>query len=275
MAVTLERLLAKVEQIALEQPGYAIGGTGKGGVCDCVGLVMGAMYRVGRGAYPMHCSNYFARYQMETLEPIYNAGALFLGEIVYKAREPTDGGYDLHERYLPGGRYWTGVDLDYYHIGIVTAVSPLIITHCTRDTAAGIDGITTDSKLGKWSYGGRLKGVTYTNEGGTKIMAALYDAKIVTTGGTLNIRAAASKSGTVLGKAPNGSLLQVLEETSDAWARVYWEGIEGYVMRTFLSRITGEDSDDSTESDGDDGDGIAVTLTATEAAAIRSIYAKL
>ena len=272
MAVTLEWLLNGIRQIALEAPRYAIRGTGKGGVCDCVGLIMGAMYRAGRSAYPIHCSNYFARYQMETLEAIPNAGALFLGEIVYKARGPTDSGYDLHERYLPGGRYWTGIDLDYYHIGIVTGLSPLIITHCTRDKAAGIDGVTTDGKLGKWSYGGRLKGVTYTNEGGTITMAALYDAKVVTTGGTLNIRAVASKSGTVLGKAPNGSLLQVLEETGDAWARVYWEGIEGYVMRSFLSRITGEDGDDSPESDGD---GVAVTLTAAEAAAIRSIYAKL
>lgn len=270
MAITLDKLLAMVAEIKQETPSYSTGGTGKGGVCDCVGLIMGAMYRCGRAAYAMHSSNYFARYQMATFGTITSAGELFVGEIVYKARGPTASGYDLNERYLSGGRYWTGDTLDYYHVGIVTSISPLVITHCTRDASAGIDGITTDSKLGKWGYGGRLKGVQYTDTGGI-FMASLYDAKITTTGGALNIRAAASKSGTLLGKAPNGDLVQVLEETSATWAKVYWEGITGYVMRAYLNVITG-DAESDTETDED---GTAVTLTAAEAAAIKSIYAKL
>ena len=70
-----------------------------------------------------------------------------LGELVYKARRPSDSGYDLHGRYLQGGRYWTGDTLDYYHVGIVTGVSPLEITHCTSTN--GVDGITTDRRLGQ------------------------------------------------------------------------------------------------------------------------------
>ncbi len=275
MAIGVMTFLRGIGRIAASAPRYQTGGTGKGGVCDCVGLLMGAMYAAGRAAYPMHSSNYFARCQMETLTPIASAGSLHVGDVVYKARSPDQSGYSLHKRYLVGGRYFTGDLRDYYHIGVVTGETPLVITHCTKDVAAGIDGITTDGKLGKWAYFGRLKGLNYddvTGDTGQKgaSMATLYDAKVTTTGGILNIRSAASISGKDLGDIPNGALVQVLEEVNADWARVYWEGIEGYVKREYLDRITGEDSGDS-----DDGDAVTITLTVAEVAALRSIYAKL
>lgn len=270
MTITLMKFLSYIAQIKGENPTYQIRGTGSGGVCDCIGLVMGAMYRAGRAKYDLHSSNYFARCQMATFAPIGGSGALFLGEIVYKARSPTESGYDVNDRYLQSGRYWTGDLLDYYHVGIVTSLSPLTITHCT--SGGGVNGITTDSKLGKWAYGGRLKSIDYdSNEGGTTTMATLYDAKVVTTGGILNIRAAASTSGKDLGDIPNGSLVQVLEETSSEWARVYWEGINGYVKREYLTKITGDTTDTTEDVSGT----VTITLTAVEIAALKSILAKI
>jgi hypothetical protein len=275
MAIRLSAFLAGIRQIAASGPRYQTGGTGKGGVCDCVGLLMGAMYKAGRAAYPMHSSNYFARCQMEGLRAIAGTGDLHVGDVVYKARSPDQSGYNLHERYLDGGRYWTGDLLDYYHIGVVTGVSLLRITHCTKDEAAGIDGVTADTKLGKWAYVGQLKCLRYddvTGDTGQKgaTMAALYDAKVTTTGGILNIRATASLNGAVLGKVPNGALLQVLEEVNTEWARVFWEGVEGYAKRAFLTKINGAETDT-----GEDGAGVTNTLTAAEAAALSSIFAKL
>lgn len=40
--------------------------------------------------------------------------------------------------------------MDYYHVGVVTRLSPFEITHCTS-----VDGgIKRDTKLGKWGYAG-------------------------------------------------------------------------------------------------------------------------
>ncbi len=269
MTIQLSALMAQVEQIRSLAPVYAVGGTGARGTCDCVGLLMGAMMRAGHAAYPMHSSNYFARYQTVNLTPHTETGALFLGEVLYKARAPGQSGYDLHERYLQGGRYWTGDTLDYYHIGLVTALQPLTITHCTLDAKAGINGITTDTRLGAWAFGGALKGVNYT-QGGISTMAALYDAKVVTTGGALNIRTAAAKGASIAGRAANGALLQVLEETDDTWAHVYWNGVDGYAMRAYLSRIS-DTTDEAATANGT----VALNLTPAEAAALKAIAARL
>lgn len=50
-----------------------------------------------------------------------------MGEIVYKARKPGDSSYNLPDRYKANG----GDLLDYYHVGVVTKVRPLEITHCS------------------------------------------------------------------------------------------------------------------------------------------------
>lgn len=146
----LEAFIAQVEAIAQASPVYRLGGDGSDGTCDCIGLVIGAIRQAGGAWMGTHGSNYAARYEMRELLPVTDAGELCLGDVVYKARTPGQAGYALPERYKndPDQR-------DYYHVGVVTATSPLEITHCTGP------GIVRDTKLGKWVYRGRLKKVDY------------------------------------------------------------------------------------------------------------------
>lgn len=79
-------------------------------------------------------------------------------------------------------------------------------------------------------------------------MAALYDARVMTSGGILNIRSEPRVAkATDIGDIPNGELLQVLEETSDVWAKVVYEGQTGYVQRAFLARIGNEEREDDVQ----------------------------
>lgn len=81
-----------------------------------------------------------------------------------------------------------------------------------------------------------------------KEMAALYDARVTTSGGILNIRSEPRVAkATDIGDIPNGEMLQVLEETSDVWAKVVWEGQTGYVQRAFLARIGNEEPEDEVQ----------------------------
>ena len=81
---------------------------------------------------------------MSTFGHIANAGEMFLGEIVYKAREPGEDKYALPARYENSG------DLrDYYHVGVVTSVSPLEITKCGGESKlliGTLDGIAKEAR---------------------------------------------------------------------------------------------------------------------------------
>lgn len=244
--VSVTRLLKGVQTIKSRSPTYREGGSGKDGTCDCVGLIMGAMQEAGHSKYPMHSSNYFARYQMDSLEPINSAGDCFLGEIVYKGIDSTD---DLHERYLPGGRYYTGDELDYYHVGIVTSVNPLNITHCTSGGSA--NGIIVDTKIGIWSRGGRLKDIDYDeNSGGDDSVAIQFAAVTSENGLPVKLRSGKStkNEGNVLVKLPVGTAVRI-QEDGDDWSRVecsyQGKAYSGYMVSSFL---------EPTDAEGDDGD---------------------
>ena len=221
-----QAFLEKVQQIAGEEPVYREGGTGKDGTCDCIGLVMGAMYRLGRREYPMHSSNYFARFQTDGLSAIAGEESLLPGMIVYKARSGQD---RLHERYLPGGRYHTGDLLDYYHAGVVESVQPLVIVHCT--TGGGANGILRDSALGTWSHAGFVSGV----DSAPAQEAGGEPAIVAAPGGqTVNLRSRPSAKGPIIARVPVGSAVSVLE-SAQGWAKIQFAGNTGYMMTQFLN----------------------------------------
>lgn len=101
---------------------------------------------------------------------------------------------------------------------------------------------------GGWNRVGLPKWVDYgiDVEEGEGYMAqekttAMYDARVVTAnGGHLNFRKAPRKGGTDMGDIPCGEILQVFEEVDSDWAKVWWEGKFGYVMREFLQPILEE-----------------------------------
>ena len=154
---TAKEFASEVDELALTITGYQNGKSGQNGLCDCIGLVMGAMTRLGRGSYPMHSTNYFARYQMDSLRILSPAEKLAIGQLVYKA---DDNQSDLNDRYKAGGRYYTaGNMLNYYHVGVVTGTTPLEITHCT--SSGNISGTKRDSSTKGWTHVGEMRGVDY------------------------------------------------------------------------------------------------------------------
>lgn len=151
---------------------------------------------------------------------IISADNLFAGEIVYKAREPGEKYYDLPDKYKSGS------DLkDYYHVGVVTSVSPLKITHCTTP-----GNIVVDTKLGKWKYGGRLNGIEYSGKEVVTEMVTLQGGNL---NEPINMRASKSTASARIAQIPQGSEVELLEAGTQ-WSRVCYNDVTGYVLTKFV-----------------------------------------
>lgn len=220
----------RVLEIAKTNPTYRTGGTGRDGTCDCIGLVMGAMYALGHSEYPMHSSNYFVRREVDNLLRVdAMEDDLQPGMLLFKARSDGDPRYDLHERYRQGGRYFTGDVLDYYHVGVVTGVNPLEITHCT--STGNVNGITHDVTTRGWTHVGSVKGITYDEE--DEPMATYQAAVTAPSGKTVNMRARPADGETIVARVPVGTEVTVLE-SADGWAKIDYKGKYGYMMSRYL-----------------------------------------
>lgn len=219
--ITLQAFLDGVTRNVARIKQYQLGGDGSGGSCDCIGLIIGAVRLAGGKWTGTHGSNYAARNEMRTLGRITEP---FLGEIVYKAREPGEKGYDLPAKYKTSGDL-----LDYYHVGVVTSINPLNITHCT--SVAG--GIKIDTTLGQWEYGGELSKVNY---GGNNQMDVLYQA-VVTADNSypVKLRKQPRTNAVIINQIKQGTLVDVLEEQGD-WDYISVDGIAGYMMHKFLRK---------------------------------------
>ena len=242
--ITLDKFLSCVRENAARVREYESGGDGSNGKCDCIGLIIGSLALAGFRWPGVHGSNWAARNAMSTFGNILDAGDMFLGEIVYKARVPGEAKYALPSRYDNSG------DLrDYYHVGVVTGIDPLEITHCTSVPG----GIQRDSKMGNWRYGGKLKYVNY-DEGGNS-MEPIYQAKVYADNEyPVKMREQASTKAEVLAKIPQGTIVDVLgivgSDEGD-WGFILYGGQTGYMMDKFLRPVYGGDEDEKTETDGE------------------------
>lgn len=224
----VKAFLAAVDSIVDSQPTYRLGGTGEDGTCDCIGLVMGAMQRTTGARFALHSSNYFARWQMGTLLAVTEAdGQVVPGCIVFKARPDTG---ELHERYKNGGAYYNGDTRDFYHAGVVVAVDPMEIKHCTSSN--GVNGIATDTDISVWTHVGQAKAIDYGADGAVDMQTVT--AYVSTPDGNrLNLRPSPSTEKSYIAKIPNGSKVQVYAD-ADGWAKVSWRGMMGYCMSGFI-----------------------------------------
>ena len=254
MGITRERFLEKVEEIAQSNPSYKEGRDGSDGACDCIGLIIGAIRRAGGSWTGIHGSNYSARYEMRELLPVMDAGELNPGDAVYKARMPGQTGYDLPERYGadPDNR-------DYYHIGVVTAVEPLEITHCTGP------GIVRDTKLGKWTYRGRLKKVDYDGTEGMETMVQTATV-VADSGDDVKMRSTPSQTDGLYWKVPVGDKVQVAYVEGE-WAKVRHQGRTGYMMVEYL-KMDAQELPTAGSSSGSTG-GELITV---QRAALQAVY---
>lgn len=249
--ITNSDFVAAVKRNGDRVTAYKLGESGDGGECDCIGLIIGAIRLCGERWRGVHGTNYAARNEMRSLLRIVDASELALGDLVYKAREPGQSGYALPGRYAGSSD-----QKDYYHVGVVTGLEPLEITHCTSVPG----GIRKDSRLGQWRFAGRLKGVALPEENDGKEETDMeLNYRVI--GGSLNQRAEPSMDGRWLQSIPNGTRVHAEKSADPAWLLVDYNGQRGYCKAAFLEALQAASGDGQT--------GEAITITREELAALR------
>ena len=227
----VDTFLQGVEAIYREHPAYERGHDGSDGKCDCIGLVKGSLRRGGVTPKGLKGTNYAARYTIKGFRKISKVQDLVLGAVVLKAVEPGDQYYDLPDEYKEGGANYNGDLLDYNHIGVVTSINPLIITHMTSPTAK------KDEKLGKWKYTGWLPQVDDQPGPGPDPdppTPAEETAKVwAPSGSTVNMRKGPSTSKALVERVPIGAEVIILEKEPE-WCQVKWKNNIGWMMTQFL-----------------------------------------
>ena len=233
---------------------YEWGADGANGKCDCIGLIIGALRHLGVSWPWTHGTNYTVRNRIRNLRKVANANDLALGELVFKAHEPDADDWALPLTYKshPDQR-------DYFHVGVVTGIFPLQITHCT--SVAG--GIKVDTALGRWAYAGEMDLVDY-GEGGETMPnngIALYEV----VNGRLALRSTPRKAdNNFLKWLPDGAQVEGLSEPENGWVQVIYEGMKGYCLSEFLQLISpGHEGGASTSSPAS-GEGITIPREAAE-----------
>lgn len=249
--ITTEEFLYRVNQIANEQPKYKLGHDGSDGACDCIGLIKGAIRRAGGTPTGLSGTNYAARNTLK-LSKLTSDSQLKAGAVVLKSREPGETGYDLPEKYA------NSADLrDYYHIGVVTGVYPLRITHMTTPTAK------IDTKLGKWSWFGTLPHLGADAGGGEQTVTDTITATVATpNNGPANVRAGSGTSFKLVDRIKCGETVKITTK-GDRWSKVEYaigtRMIVGWISNDYL--IFGEETPASSET-------IKITLTVEQARAM-------
>lgn len=214
--MTPAEFVALVQRNAGRVTAYALGHDGGDGKCDCIGLIIGAWRLGGQKWLWTHGSNYAARRLTNGLG--YDQ-PLRLGDLVYKAREPGENGYDLPSNYQKDAD-----QRDYYHVGVVTRESPLEITHCT-----GVPGgIKIDTKRGQWHYSGQFSKLKEAEPVSEKQMAVSAE-----NGKPVNLRQGPGTSYAVIASVPVGAEVTVLTD-KDGWAYIRYGAKQGYMMDSFL-----------------------------------------
>lgn len=247
--VPLYQFLDNVNAIAKSKPDYELGHDGSDGQCDCIGLDIGAIRRSGGKWTGIHGTNYAIRSELENVRTVSSASELSVGEVLLKGRDPGTSGYDLPARYKKGGSNDNGDYRDYYHIGTVTSVKPLRITHMTSPT------IKVDTSLGsKWRYAGRLKKVDYTKvseddnnnpnvNGGATVMNPISKATVVRCNGYLNLRATEATDSADIGDIPINTVIYIYEKCSTGMWKTIYNGSVGYVNSKYLDEMPLNDND--------------------------------
>jgi len=217
----------------------------------------------------LHGSNSIFRKECSSTGQITSKNDLKVGMMVFKNRfdgkEP--------EKYKNDGLG------NFYHIGAVTSVNPLVITHATSPNAkqdkkfnANMNGWT------HWGVGNKVEisDVVDNNldDGGNETVATsgeLQDKNckvIANSGSTVNIRKSESQKGELVVRVPIGDTVLVTSDSGNSYVGVRWEDATGvykkvgkvytgFMAREFLV-VYDENSDEETSEDSDNTDVIVI-----------------
>lgn len=229
--VDVKTFVANVDSVYICKPKY-VPECGSVQECDCIGMIKCALTMSGVQPTGLDGTNYAARYTIRSLKKITNVSELKIGYVVLEGRPyNSDDSYPLPVKYLVNGSCYNGDTTNYVHIGTVTKINPLEITHMTKPTAK------KDYKLGKWNYFGRLPQVSYKD--GVTVMVEY--ATVI--GGSLNLREGMSTSSNRLTIIPNGKKVAVIEHKTE-WCKVVYNSYTGYAMAKYL-KFENDSSEDS------------------------------
>ena len=207
---------------------YESPGTNDKNGIDCSGMFV-KIYR-DQGAKIYHGSNTIFREYCSETGKITSAKDLQVGMAVFKCKPWTE---------ADKGNKWYGTEPgNLSHIGFVTSVNPLEITHCTSPVAK------TDSSIGKWAYWGKLKDVDYGSDPGPSPSPDpgpspepdprrnMYT--FAENGKPINLRAKASMKAALVDKVPVGQAVTWLKDNGAGWAYVQWGWKKGWMMECYL-----------------------------------------
>lgn len=222
-----------VESIYVEKPSYELGHDGSDGKCDCIGMVKGGLKRAGAtDVKGLSGTNYAARNTIKNLQLLESASQLMVGDVVLKVRSADDKSMPLPDKYRKGGSEYSKAwgETNFSHIGTVTSVNPLVITHMTSPTAK------KDKSIKGWGYFGELPWVEYEAvpepppEPTFDLITAIVTAP---SGRTVKMRAKPSTSCKLYWDVPIGSEV-IVDEPGTTWSKITWDDREGYMMTQFL-----------------------------------------
>lgn len=233
----VKRFLLKVLEIFNSNPKRKEPGDGSDGYCDCIGLIIGAVRRMGLTWSGIHGSNWAARKELVKLEPIKSVSDLSVGDVVLKGRAKGSVGWSLPVRYRRGGKYYNGDLTDYYHAGVVYSLNPFQIRHMSSR-------MTIDKKLGKWNYHGKLtvlmkqvdNAVSQPSTGSFTPASGAVAVVVADTGSTVNLRREPRLRGSLIARVPLGSYVTIISP-GEEWAKISWNNFTGYMMAKFLDIV--------------------------------------
>ena len=163
------------------------------------------------------------------LQQLDSAASLLVGDVVLKVRDKDDASMPLPDQYRKGGsEYDPDVgETNFTHIGTVTRIDPLEITHMTSPTAK------KDSSIKGWTWQAELPWVKYDDPPEPPPEPTEYAVVYAPTGKTVNMRSAPSRSAKLVERVPIGETVEVLDDVDD-WCYIKWKYYKGYMMKEFL-----------------------------------------
>lgn len=187
-SISAEALIRSVES-AMGWPYVSPGSNNSDGI-DCSGLLVYAFRQNGGSIY--HGSNTIYRSYLTEKGKLTSAKQLIPGMAVFKWNPNTP------------AKFHDGLG-DFQHVGVVTRVNPLRIVH-----ASSVAGkVIADTKIGKWKFWGKLKGVNYGGDsmGILEDIAKMFGGQPqqAATATDLNPPAAAPAAGNGTSSAPAGA----------------------------------------------------------------------
>ncbi|MBQ1776829.1 MAG: C40 family peptidase [Acidaminococcaceae bacterium] len=238
MSTTREKFVERCYDIVKAKPKYELGASNLR-TCDCIGMVK---YGLRQNGVTLQTTgtNWTIRNQVDNVRRISGVSSLKFGDVVFKAREPGESGYNLPSKYRQGGSAYNGDLRDYCHIGVVKSVSPLKIIHMTSPTAK------TDTDIGKWKFAAELKkqyisdNPDPTPEPEPAPTPTTDKAVVVADSGRyVKMRANPSTSCRLYDEVPIGAVVKIVCHGYD-WTQVSYGKRTGWYMMTKFLDIVGD-----------------------------------